>query len=75
MRRFMNFIAGAFCGALVGSVTALLLAPYSGTELRNQVRTRAEGLRNEIQDAYQARMTQLEAELEGLRRRTTPDDA
>jgi gas vesicle protein len=70
MRRFMNFIAGAFMGALVGSVTAILLAPGSGEELRMQFRQRAENFRDEVRDAYQARVTQLEAELESLRAQT-----
>ncbi len=67
MRRFMNFVAGAFVGALVGSVTAILLAPESGDDLRRQIRARAESFRAEVQDAYQARVSQLETELENLR--------
>jgi gas vesicle protein len=67
MRRFMNFMAGAFIGALIGSVTAILLAPGSGEELRLQIQERAESFRDEVKDAYQARVTQLEAELESLR--------
>jgi gas vesicle protein len=67
MRRFMNFMAGAFLGALVGSVTAILLAPGSGEELRLQLQERAESFKDEVKDAYQARVTQLEAELESLR--------
>jgi gas vesicle protein len=67
MRRFMSFIAGALCGALVGSVTAILLAPYSGEELRQQIRQRTENFRDEVKEAYQARVTQLETELENLR--------
>jgi gas vesicle protein len=70
MRRFINFIAGALCGALVGSVTAILLAPASGDELRLRIRRRTESFRDEVKDAYQARVTQLETELENLRTRT-----
>lgn len=69
MRRFMSFIAGALCGALVGSVTAILLAPYSGEELRNQIRMRTETFREEVKEAYDARVAQLEAEIESLRTR------
>jgi len=69
MRRFMNFIAGALCGALVGGVTALLLAPASGEELRARARTRAEEFRGEVREAYETRMAQLEAELDALRGR------
>ncbi|TFH34031.1 MAG: YtxH domain-containing protein [Anaerolineales bacterium] len=69
MRRFMNFIAGSLCGALVGSVTALLLAPVSGEEVRNQIRLRTENFRDEVSEAYRARVTQLETDLENLRTR------
>ena len=72
MRRFMSFIAGAFCGALVGSVTALLLAPVSGEALQGRMRDRATSLRVEIRDAYDTRMAQLESELEALRKPPKP---
>ena len=67
MRRFFNFVAGAFIGALVGSTIAILLAPESGEELRNQIQQRTTQFREEVRDAYQARVTQLETELENLR--------
>lgn len=69
MRRFTNFVAGAFCGALVGSVLALLLAPSSGLELRQRAVDRIDTLRSEMDDAYRTRRAQLEAELESLRER------
>jgi gas vesicle protein len=68
MRRFMTFLAGALCGALVGSVTALLLAPYSGEDLQGRIRDQAESVSGEIRAAYDSRMAQLEAELESLRK-------
>ena len=67
MRRFVSLIAGALCGALVGSVTALLLAPESGEDLRNQIRQRTENFRDEVKEAYGARVAQLETELENMR--------
>ena len=36
MSRFSAFTVGAICGALVGSVAALLLAPSAGEELRTR---------------------------------------
>jgi gas vesicle protein len=69
MRRIMNFTLGAFCGALVGSVVAIMLAPSSGDELRSTAMDRVKSLRSEMGDAYEARRAQLEAELEALRRR------
>jgi gas vesicle protein len=68
MRRFMSFLAGSMCGALLGAVLALLLAPYSGGDLRQRTRDRLMGLRDEVREAYDARREQLEAELESLRR-------
>lgn len=67
MRRFMNFVAGTMCGALVGTAVGLLLAPESGEELRNSAVERVVALRDEIRQAYETRKTQLEAELEALR--------
>ncbi len=67
MRRFTMLVAGAFFGALVGSITALLLAPASGDELRRQLRQRLDDFGEEVRDAYAARRTQLESELESLR--------
>jgi len=67
MRRFTNFIAGAFCGALAGSIVALLIAPASGDELRQRATDRFGSLRDEMNDAYRMRRAQLEAELEALR--------
>lgn len=67
MRRITNFLAGALCGALVGGVTALLLAPSSGEELRSRARERAQTFRDEVQESYAASVAQLEGELEALR--------
>ena len=68
MRRFTSFLAGSLCGALLGAVLAILLAPYSGEDLRQRARDRLMGLRDEVREAYAARREQLEAELESLRR-------
>ena len=74
MRRFANFIMGAFLGALVGAVAALLLAPASGEDLQNRARERLASLRDEVQDAYASRKSQLEAELEALRQPGRTED-
>ncbi len=67
MRRMLMFLAGTFCGALVGAVAALLLAPASGDELRSRLRDRYQGVVEDVRQAYQSRRAQLEAELEALR--------
>jgi gas vesicle protein len=65
-------LAGTVCGALVGAIAALLLAPYSGQELRDQMGQRARHIRDDIREAYDSRRAQLEAELEALRAPRTP---
>lgn len=67
MRRILMFLTGTMCGALVGAVAALLLAPASGEQLRSQLRERYQGLVDDVRQAYQTRRAQLEAELEVLR--------
>ncbi len=68
MRRYMSFVAGALAGALVGSIIAVLYAPASGEELQARARERLSALSDEIRQAYEARMAELEAELESLRK-------
>lgn len=68
MRRLMNFFAGALCGALVGAVTALLLAPTSGEELQTRIGDQMKSMSDEIRAAYENRVAQLEAELASLRK-------
>jgi gas vesicle protein len=72
MRRFMTFLAGALCGGLVGATAALLLAPASGEELRSRAQERYLALREELEEAYEARKAQLESELAALRRPHKP---
>lgn len=74
MRRFSNFIMGAFLGALVGAVAALLLAPASGEDLQTRAREKLASLRDEVKDAYASRKSQLEAELEALRQPGRTED-
>ena len=72
MRRFTNFLAGALCGALVGAVTALLLAPSSGEELQTRIGDQMRSMSDEIRAAYENRVAQLEAELASLRKPPDP---
>jgi gas vesicle protein len=74
MRRFISFIVGVVCGALVGSVAALLLAPAPGEEVRSQALGRLSTFRDEIREAYQTRMAQLEGELDSLRSPKAPQE-
>jgi len=70
MRRIIGFIAGAMCGAIVGAVAALLLAPSSGVDLRQDIRARVDELVAEGRRAAEERRAELEAQLAALKRPT-----
>jgi len=67
MRRTISFFVGVIMGGLVGATVALLFAPESGSELRNQIRDRAESLTGEIRQAVGDRRIELQDRLETLR--------
>ena len=67
MRRLVGFLAGAMCGAIVGAVAALLLAPHSGLELRQDVRARFEAVLAEGRQAAADHRAELEAQLAALK--------
>ncbi len=48
-----NFMLGLLCGTAVGAAIALLLAPKSGAELRQQLAESAERLRRQADETYQ----------------------
>ncbi|MBI5713340.1 MAG: YtxH domain-containing protein [Chloroflexi bacterium] len=66
MQRTFSFIAGAFCGAVVGSVVALLLAPMSGRELQTMGRAKTDEAFAEIRRTYDEREAALRAQLAAL---------
>ena len=67
MNRVGNFLIGAILGGFVGAVTALLLAPSSGQQLRSNVAARADQIRSEVAQAAAARRADLERQLAELR--------
>ena len=67
MNKLFSFMAGAMCGALVGGVTALLLTPASGNELREQAIERWETAKQEAQQARAQTRQQLESEFERMK--------
>ena len=67
MRRTMAFLAGSICGALVGAVTALLLTPYAGSEIRDRVRAQTQDLLEKGQQAAAAKRVELELQLEAFK--------
>jgi|OpeIllAssembly_1097287.scaffolds.fasta_scaffold633021_2 gas vesicle protein len=67
MNRIGNFILGALLGGMVGAITALILAPSSGQQLRSDIVTRADQIRSEVTQAAATRRAELERQLAELR--------
>ena len=67
MRRTLSFLAGAMCGALVGAVAALLLAPESGQQLQTQARSQFDHVVADARAAAESKRVQLEAQLAALK--------
>ena len=67
MNKFLNFVAGATLGALVGASVAILLAPVSGEELQAQIKEQVEQIQLEVKTAAADRRAELEAQLSNLR--------
>jgi gas vesicle protein len=67
MKSARSFISGTFWGGLVGATLAILLAPASGEELREQMRARAERIQAEVNQAANQRRVELEQQLAALR--------
>ncbi len=59
MKKLANFILGTVMGALVGSTVAILLAPYSGEELRNEIASRATSFRDDVIAATENKRIEL----------------
>ncbi|NPV40065.1 MAG: hypothetical protein HPY72_01790 [Anaerolineae bacterium] len=64
MKKFFNFLAGAFIGAAAGALVVTLLAPESGDEVRLAIKEKVKILREQMQEAAKAKREELEAELE-----------
>jgi len=67
MRSVLNFLIGMLSGALFGAALAVLFAPISGDELRQQIYMRAQGIQSEIEKAAAQRRAELESQLDTLR--------
>lgn len=67
MRRMFGFLIGILVGALVGSTVALLLAPESGEQLRNEIRERSAGFFADVRHAADTRRIELQNRLDTLR--------
>ncbi len=73
MKRAMSFIVGAVLGGITGATLAILLTPYSGDDLRGQVQSRVDRIRQEMENAATSRREELEAHLQSLRSPAGPE--
>jgi gas vesicle protein len=66
MKKAMAFIFGAALGGVLGGITALMLAPYSGEELRTVIQKEVDNIQIEIKEAAQKKRAELEEQLDEL---------
>jgi len=67
MNRALNFLLGATIGGIIGATAAILLAPYSGDELRAEISIRKDQIRSEVSQAAADRRAELERQLAALK--------
>jgi gas vesicle protein len=67
MSKLFSFLAGMLCGALVGTVLALLLTPASGEQIRAQAADRWETAMSEARQAMEQKRHELEAQFEQMK--------
>ena len=67
MNKFFSFLAGAMCGALVGAVTALLLTPASGQQLRSDAGARWGLAMDEARRAMEEKQQELDTQFEQMK--------
>jgi gas vesicle protein len=68
MKKAFSFLVGLVAGAVVGMSVAVLLAPLSGSDLREQMRSRLMDLIEEGRQAASARRVELAAQLDAFKR-------
>ncbi len=57
---FGAFLAGSITGGIASAIAMLLLAPRSGAETQDQIRSKAIGLRSEAEKSLQQGLDRLE---------------
>ena len=68
MGKFLNFLVGTVIGSAVGSVVVMMLTPSSGIELRDHLKDYVQNVQDEVAKARETRRSELELQLEKLRR-------
>lgn len=67
MKKTCSLITGLFVGALVSSALVLLLTPWSGEELQQNIKDFANNFQEEVRQAAAEKRQELEQELAQLR--------
>lgn len=67
MRKMFSFIIGTLLGGLVGATLALIFAPASGSELREELRMRFNAFGAEVRRAIENKRLELQDRIEILR--------
>jgi gas vesicle protein len=67
MNKLFSFLAGMLCGALVGTVLALLLTPSSGEQIRTEAVNRWETAMSEARQAMERKRHELEVQFEQMK--------
>ena len=75
MAKFGKFMSGFFLGALLGGAAAILLAPYSGDQMRSEVDGYFKKTTEDIRLAAAKKREELEKQLSQLRepQKETPE--
>jgi len=71
----MKYVLSFLLGAVAGAAVALLFAPSSGEDLRNQMQNEATRVRSEVSQAAQMRRAELEQQLAAMRAPRKPGAA
>jgi gas vesicle protein len=70
MNKMLSFVAGAFCGAIVGATAALLLAPASGEDLRIEMVNRWDEALAEAKQAMEETRLELQSQFDQMQKGT-----
>jgi len=62
-----NFFAGIVVGSLTGAATAILLAPKSGKETREQIRQKAAEMRNQTNSSCDDAVSQVRSKADQIK--------
>lgn len=67
--RALKFLFGVLVGGMIGALLMLLIAPQSGEDTQKKVSEKMEMLLEAGKKAFEARRTELEAQMNALQQR------